>query len=277
MELSSEDFRTLERARQILENPGLTAKLSNLIGAPIEAGVRSLPDSAQALIVSITRHSLRGGLAAIVATMDREPGKPAAQGMYRVASGLSGAAGGFFGLVALPVELPVSTLLILRSVAEIARSEGEDLTHPEAQLACLEVLALGGRARSDDAAEVGYYATRIGLAQTISSAAQYVTSHGFAHKLASPIARLITRVAARFSLQVTEAMMAKAVPVLGAASGATINALFMRHFQDMAWAHFNVRRLERKYSDTLIRRRYEALATYNPIDMEPPRLNSGAA
>jgi hypothetical protein len=272
MELSEEDFRTLERAQQILENPGLTARLSNLIGAPIEAGVRSLPDSIQALIVSITRHSLRGGLSAIVATMNRQPGKPAAPGVYRFMSGLSGAAGGFFGLAALPVELPVSTLLILRSIAEIARAEGEDVTKPTAQLACLEVLALGGRARSDDSAEVGYYATRIGLAQTISSAAQYITSHGFAHKLATPVATLITRIAARFSLTVTESMLAKAVPMVGAASGATINTLFMMHFQEMAWAHFNVRRLERKYSPSLVRRQYEALAAYNPIEMEPPRL-----
>jgi hypothetical protein len=272
MELSEEDFRTLERAQQILENPGLTAKISNLIGAPIEAGVRSLPNSAQALIVRITRQSLRGGLSAIVATMDRRPGKPAAPRVYRFMSGLSGAAGGFFGLAALPVELPVSTLLILRSIAEIARGEGEELTNPAAQLACLEVLALSGRARSDDAAEVGYYATRIGLAQTISSAAQYVTSHGFAHKLATPIAQLITRIAARFSLTVTESMLAKAVPMFGAASGATINALFMLHFQELAWAHFNVRRLERKYHPSLVRHQYETLLAYNPIDMEPPRL-----
>jgi hypothetical protein len=272
MELSEEDFRTLERAQQILEKPGLTAKLSNLIGAPIEAGVRSLPIAVQTLIVSVTRRSLRGALSAIVATMDREPGVPATTGRYRFISSVSGAAGGFFGLAALPVELPISTVLILRSIAEIARSEGEDVTDAETQFACLEVLALGGRSSYDDAAEVGYYATRIGLAQTISSAAQYVARHGFAHKLATPIARLLTRVAARYSVRVTETMMAKAVPVFGAASGAAINALFMTHFQEMAWAHFNVRRLERKYTAGLIRRKYEALMAYNPIEYEPPPL-----
>jgi hypothetical protein len=273
MEISEEDFRTLERAHQILENPGLTAKLTNLIGLPVEAGVRSLPMAAQALIVSITRHSLRGGLSAIVATMDRQPGIPAGPGKYRFMSGLSGAAGGFFGLAALPIELPVSTLLMLRSIAEIGRGEGEDLSKPESQLACLEVLALGGRSRADDAADVGYYATRIGLAQTISSAAQYIAKHGFGHKLSGPVASLITRIAARFSVRVTESMLAKAVPMLGAASGATINALFMKHFQEMAWAHFNMRRLERKYSPWLVQRRYEALAAWNPIEYEPPRAN----
>jgi hypothetical protein len=273
MEISEEDFRTLERAHQILENPGLTALLTNIVGLPIEAGVRRMPFAVQSLIVGVTRHSLRGALAAIIATMDRQPGVPAATGMYRLMSGLSGAAGGFFGLTALPIELPVSTLLMLRSIAEIGRSQGEDLTKPESQLACLEVLALGGRSHADDASEVGYYATRIGLAQTISSATQYISRHGIAQKLANPVAQLITRIAARFSVTVTESMMAKAVPVLGAASGATINALFTKHFQDMAWAHFSVRRLERKYSAWLVQRRYEALATYNPIEYEPPPLN----
>ena len=37
------------------------------------------------------------------------------------------------------------------------------------------------------------------------------------------------------------------VPVIGALGGATVNVLFIDHFQDMARGHFVVRRLERKY------------------------------
>ena len=43
-----------------------------------------------------------------------------------VLSAASGAAGGAFGLASLPVELPVSTTIMLRSIADIARAEGED-------------------------------------------------------------------------------------------------------------------------------------------------------
>ena len=57
----------------------------------------------------------------------------------------SGAIGGAFGFAALAVELPISTTILLRSIAEIARAEGEDLSRPEARLACLEVFALGGQ------------------------------------------------------------------------------------------------------------------------------------
>jgi hypothetical protein len=46
-----------------------------------------------------------------------------------------------FGMSALAVALPVSTAIMLRSVAEIARQEGENLDDIEVRLACVSVLA----------------------------------------------------------------------------------------------------------------------------------------
>jgi len=66
-------------------------------------------------------------------------------------------------------------------------------------------------------------------------------------------------VAARFSVQVGEKFAAQAIPVIGAAAGASINVLFISHFQKMATAHFTLRRLERKYSKALIQETYENL------------------
>ena len=80
--------------------------------------------------------------------------------MHKVLATASGAAGGAFGLAALPIELPVSTIIMLRAIGEIARSEGEDPSDPEAALSCIQVFALGGRAGSSDASESGYFAVR---------------------------------------------------------------------------------------------------------------------
>jgi hypothetical protein len=55
----------------------------------------------------------------------------------------------------------------------------------------------------------------------------------------------------------TQKMAAVAVPVIGAASAATINVVFMDHFQEMARGHFVVRRLERKYGKEYIKAQYE--------------------
>ena len=71
--------------------------------------------------------------------------------------------------------------------------------------------------------------------------------------------RLVTAIAARFGVIVSEQVAAKAVPVIGAASGSVINILFMDHFQDMARGHFIVKRLETKYGVARIKEVYEQL------------------
>ncbi|HXB71673.1 MAG TPA: EcsC family protein [Candidatus Acidoferrales bacterium] len=168
----------------------------------------------------------------------------------------TGALGGAFGLPALPIELPVSTCMMLRSIAEIARAEGEDLRSPGARLACLEVFALGGKTPSDDHAESAYYVVRAGLGQEVRAALQYLAKEPADRAAAPVIVRFVQAVAQRFGIQVSEKVAAQAVPAIGAIGGAAINAGFMNHFQDMAHGHFTVRRLERHYGEELIRREY---------------------
>ena len=150
-------------------------------------------------------------------------------------------------------------MIMLRSIADIARSEGESTRDPAARLACLEVLALGGIGDAGDASRGGYYAVRLALASAVTEAVRYITEKGLIEEGAPALVRLITKIAARLSLQVTQKTAAQAVPLIGAAGGAAINLLFIDHFQDLARGHFTVRRLERKYSTEVVRAAYEAL------------------
>ena len=59
---------------------------------------------------------------------------------------------------------------------------------------------------------------------------------------------------------VGEKVAAQAVPVIGAASGAAINLLFVSTFQKAAAGHFTVRRLERTYGADAVKSEYEAIA-----------------
>jgi len=170
---------------------------------------------------------------------------------------MSGAVGGFFGLPGLIVELPISTTLMLRSIAAIARGEGEDLSSRDTQLACLTVFALGGRSRGDNAAETAYYAVRAALTRTLSEAAQFVAERGIAEEGAPVVIRVMANFASRFGVIVTDKAAAEMVPVLGALGGAAINLLFISHFQAAARGHFTVRRLERKYGGEFVKREYE--------------------
>ena len=165
-------------------------------------------------------------------------------------------AGCAFGFSALAIELPVTTTIILRSIADIARSEGEDLSDPAARMACLEVFAMGGSAVEDNAAESGYFAVRAALARAVSEAARYVAERSVVEDGAPVIVRLLAQIASRFNTVVGEKIMAQGVPLVGALGGATINLLFIDHFQDMARGHFTVRRLERVYGEEEVERTY---------------------
>ncbi len=260
MAFSESDLKDLERARQLLENPSLSARITNLLGAPIERGFAMLPAEWADKIASVARTSLSKALDVAVQTLGNRGTKSSADVLHRVLVASTGAVGGAFGLAALAVELPVSTTIMLRSIADIARSEGESLEDLGTRLACLEVFALGSRAKTDMASETGYFAVRGIMARTISEAAQFIAERGLTEKGAPALVRMITLLANRFSAVVTEKAAAQAVPILGAAGGAVINTVFIDHFQDVARGHFIVRRLERVYGADVVRLQYEALA-----------------
>jgi hypothetical protein len=161
--------------------------------------------------------------------------------------------------MALSVELPLSTMIMFRSVADIARSEGEDIRSIYTKLACLEVFALGGKSSKDDATETGYFAVRMALASAMSKAINYIAQKGLMEEGAPVLVRLITKIASRFSVVVSEKVAAQAVPIVGAVGGALVNTIFMDHFQDIARGHFIIRRLERFYDPKEVQRQYEGL------------------
>ena len=258
MSLTDTDLADLRQAKLLLENPGLAARMTNLIGTPLEKGLAMLPKGAHELIAKASHKALETALSVSLATMDKQ-NKQATNWLHKTFAGLSGAAGGAFGLPALAVELPVSTTIILRSIADIARSEGEDIESPATQLACLEVFALGGSSQSDNAVESGYFAVRAALAKTISEATQYMAATSLAQQTAPPLVRMVSQIAARFGIPVTQKAIAQSLPVVGAAGGALINTLFIDHFQNMSRGHFVVRRLERKYGENTVKQAYLTL------------------
>jgi hypothetical protein len=194
-----------------------------------------------------------------IGTIDAKSQPRAARGAHKALAARSGAAGGVFGLAALPVELPISTTIMLRSIAQIAREEGEDLREPEAALACIEVLGLGGRRSGENSVDGGYFAIRALLARTVSESARFIVQRGLVDETAPVLLRLIAQVAARFGLVVSEKLAAQAVPLLGAFGGAAVNLAFTEHFQNIARGHFTVRRLERAYGADAVRFDYERL------------------
>ncbi len=253
------DLDDLKKAKALLENPGIAAKITHLLGAPIERGFDLLPEDWHAKIVAVTRTALSKAIHAAIYTMKDAPGGRASNVWHKIAVAASGGIGGFFGLGALAAELPLSTTIMLRSIADVARSEGEPVHSLESQMACLEVFALGGTSKGDDAAESGYFAIRAALAQSLKRAAQYMAGKGMVEESAPVLVRMMVQIAERFSIQVSEKAAAQAIPAIGAAGGALINTVFIDHFQDMARGHFIVRRLERIYGKSAVEAAYRSI------------------
>jgi hypothetical protein len=155
------------------------------------------------------------------------PSRPRGNPMHKIAATASGLASGFVGLPGVMFDIPFTTTTILRSIAEVARDNGEDVGAEETKRACLEVLAFGGPSSIDDETEIGYWATRIG------------TNH-------LTLTVLVKSAAARLGLVLSEKFLAQAVPVAGAVTGGALNYAFTDYYQKMARVQFCLRALDRR-------------------------------
>jgi hypothetical protein len=141
---------------------------------------------------------------------------------------LSGFIGGFAGLAGFVPDATLTTLVILREVASIARAQGEDLSSEAARAACVQVFGL----KAGD--EAGYFSARLMLQGNAARA-------------------LLAQVATRWGPVLGEKLAAGAVPVAGAVAASVLNAAFLSHYRQLATAHFTIRRLERTYGRDVVR------------------------
>ncbi|MFW2330301.1 EcsC family protein [Aeromonas allosaccharophila] len=273
MIFEEKDMRDLEKAVNLLEQNTITEKMTQVVGKPIDYLMSKLPKGAEKQIHNLVEKALHKAADAALGSLNNEPNREASTKTNKLFAAVSGAVGGAFGFTALAIELPISTTIMLRSVADIARSEGFDLEKVETKQACLEVFALGGPSEGDDAVETAYYATRSFTAEAMQIlskelaeiAARQASANAF--KKLTPaqtgkwLASLIEKIAARFGVVITEKAAAQAVPIIGAVAGATLNAMFTDYYQDMARGHFIIKRLENKYGFELVKAEYTRVSS----------------
>ncbi|TON65942.1 peptidase, partial [Vibrio parahaemolyticus] len=268
MSLDERDLRDLEKAVKLLEQSTITETITQVVGKPIDYLMDKLPKGAEEQIHSLVETALHKAADAALWSLDNEPNREASTKTNKIFAAVSGAVGGAFGFTALAIELPISTTIMLRSVADVARSEGFDLNDNRTKTACLEVFALGGPSEDDDAVDTAYYATRNFTAEAMQVLSKELTE--IAAKQASKnlaptqtgkwLAALIEKIAARFGVVITEKAAAQAVPIIGAFAGATLNTMFTDYYQDMARGHFIIKRLENKYDRDVVEAEYKKIA-----------------
>ncbi|MBL8511170.1 MAG: EcsC family protein [Betaproteobacteria bacterium] len=257
--LSKTELAELKRAKALLENPGLIARTSAMLGSPVEKSIGILPERMQQSIHKAAEAAMMKALDIAIRSHGKEGKSPAKDRLHKIAAATSGAVGGAFGLAALAVELPISTTIMLRSITDIAKSEGENIQHIDTKLACLSVFALGGQSDADNAAESGYFAARMAMSGALAEATKHLAEKGFSKAGAPALLQLVSLISARFGLVVSEKAALQALPIIGAATGALVNTLFIEHFQNMARGHFTVRRLEKIYGMEPVQEAYRRL------------------
>src|SRR5262249_28150630 len=150
-----------------------------------------------------------------IRSIDQTAKRPPATGLSSLVAGINGGVSGFFGAAALPIELPLTTALMLRAIADTARHYGEDLSQLEARLACVEVFALGTRS-SEKRLDWGYYATRALLSKLAGNASAYLIERSAVSTSTPVVNSLVSEIVSRFGVIVSERFAASALPVLGA-------------------------------------------------------------
>jgi hypothetical protein len=183
------------------------------------------------LLEAALRTAYKVGTVGLAGDGGRYPGR---HRIARLLAAASGGVGGFAGAAGIAADLPVTTCLMMRSIAAIARAHGEDPTSEETRRACLEVFALGSPDSQNEDVDMAYWATRAAFGHT-------------------SLTLLLRQVTNRFGVVLAQKYLSQGIPVLGAAAGSTLNFLFMQHYQRMAEVHFTVREVERRRDPQAVR------------------------
>lgn len=277
-ELSAEEREFILAAAAYMETPTFLMRIADLAGKPVDLLMKGIDWAVPDVVDGIVGSALRSALSVAVYTLPAaaKSAEPPTVGVGSATSidwwskasvMLTGTAGGLFGMAGLAAELPLTTTLMLRSIAATGQALGEDLRSPEVQLECLSVFAFGGPSKTDDALESTYLSARVGLQQYLGHAAKIVaakTADELAVMLqkgsAPAVLTFIAKIAAQFDIAVSQKVLAQAVPVVGALGGAAVNVAFIDHFNRIARFHFGIRQLERLYGADRVQEIYRSAA-----------------
>lgn len=259
-QMSSADLRALIRAKHHLEKPGLLVRPVIWLGDKAGSLLVALPKPVAKMVNGLSKWALRRALGLALTTLNVGSQRKPKSRLHKFATMVTGACGGILGWITLVIELPITTVIMLRGIAEIARNEGEDLTLPEARLACLSVFALDNSVQKAGESSWQFFSSRAAIQKLVVDAAQVAGTKGAASHSAPAVLRLLQSIAGRFGVTISEKMMVQALPLVGIIGGITINSLLCEHYFKLAKAFFTLRRLEREYGNSQVEHQFRTAA-----------------
>lgn len=247
-------LKQIQTAQQTLETESLAMRLSSKASKPLNALANELPEKIRTKVNKAVNVSLDHATRwATATTWKTQPSILREDRTHQGAVMLSGLLGGFFGITTTLIELPISTLIMLRSIACIAAREGFSPTDPAIRLKCMTVLAMGSDPNGTKVSQTSYWEIRESLALLVTQAAKW------SGKGATPIiTRFLIKVGEKFGIAVSAKVANQFVPVIGGLSGAAINTCFLNHYQKTAQAFFTMEKLINLYGEAPVKKAYQS-------------------
>lgn len=191
------------------------------VGQRADALTGQLPQAVQDGLFQATEKAL--GVAVKAADLSHRVLPREEARLTRLVAAAMGAAGGVGGVGTALAELPFTTTLFLRSIQSAAKDEGFDPTSDSVRFDSVRIFASSGPLATEEA-DLAFMATRMALTGPTLQA-------------------LAGKVAPRLAVVFGKKIAAQALPVMGAAAGASINALYANYYREMAHVHFGLRKL----------------------------------
>jgi len=223
-------------ARRYKRANGPVIRLVNRLGGTLEHQLSALPDSLRNQLEKLTAQALEASYGIASRAPDLSTRAPM---MAAVAAGAAGGAGGLATAVA---ELPVTVTLFLNTIRSVAREAGLDPDEDWVRAECLQVFAAGSPLAQDDGVNTSFLASRLALT---GSTAQ----------------NLIRTIAPRLAAVLGQKLAAQAVPVIGAVSGAALNAAFLSYYREIARVRFELVKLGRVHGAEAVEAEFRLAVT----------------
>ena len=229
-----------ELARRYKRANGPVIRLVNRLGITLENQLSLVPEGVRGQLERLTAQALETSYGLAARAPDLGQRGP------MLAAVVTGAAGGVGGLATAVAELPVTVTLFLNTIRAAARDAGLDPDADWVKAECLQVFAAGSPLAQDDGVNTSFFASRLALT-------------------GSSVRNLIATIAPRLAAVLGQKLAAQAVPVIGAVSGAALNAAFLSYYREVARVRFELVKLAQIYGA-------EAVEAEFRIAVTPPKI-----
>ncbi len=221
--------------------------LADRFGGLVEARLVQLPPGTRATVESLAARLLESAYDVAGKAGTATGGRADAARQVTMAAVIaSGAAGGAGGITTALAELPFTVTAILHAIRAEARRAGFDPDDPWIRAEALRTFGTGHPASEEGGIDTGFLSARLALS-------------------GPALQRLIATVAPKLAAALSQKLAAQSVPVLGALSGAALNAAFLGHYREAAAIRFALMRLAQAHGAGPVLAAFDAaLATLTP-------------